>query len=232
MDMVNRFLVTKTLEILEIDMKFISWLLLLCMTTNVFAQSIEHDLKSSIEEFQYSFTVEWDQKDEAALNAMVSVLNKDLLRLKEQGMTQEQLLSVLEAKSVSPEKFNQIKAKLLLSQSPNSVESITEILKSEMKDLGAQGASWNGNAQIGYTVAALALIGILVWAAIAWQNDKKEWNNSTCLTAEKYESCGEEFRCTAYSYSDDGYGGRSESCVGGVYEWVCHTKERCLEWAK
>lgn len=213
-------------------MKFISWLLLLCITSNVFAKSIEHDLKSSIEEFQYSFTVEWDQKDEAALNRMVSELNKDLQKLKEQGMTQEQLLAVLEAKSVSPEKFNQIKAKLLLSQSSNSVESITEILKSEMNDLGAQGASWNGNAQVGYTLAALALIGLLVWAAIAWQNDKEEWNNSTCLIAEKYEDCGEEFRCTAYSYETDEWGHRSETCVGGVYEWVCYTKERCLEWAK
>ena len=213
-------------------MKFISWLLLLCITSNVFAKSVEHDLKNVIEEFQYSFTVEWDQKDEAALKSMVSELNKNLERLKTQGMTEEELLKVLKEKSVSDAKFNQIKAKILLSQSGNSVESISEILKSEMKEMGARGASWNGNAQVGYTLAALALIGLLVWAAIAWQNDKEEWNNSTCLYAEKYEDCGEEFRCTAYSYETDEWGHRSETCVGGVYEWVCHTRSRCVQWAE
>lgn len=213
-------------------MKLISWLLLLCITSNVFAKSIEHDLKNSIEEFQYSLTVEWDQKDDVALKKIVAELNKDLQNLKGQGMTEEQLLSVIEKSTVSKEKFDQIKAKLLLNRSSNSVETITEVLKSEIENLGARGASWNGSADVYYSLAAVALIGLLVWAAIAWQNDKEEWNNSTCLVAENYESCGEEFRCTAYDYSTDEWGHRTETCVGGVYEWVCHTYNRCLEWAE
>lgn len=210
-------------------MKIISWLLILCFTSNVFARSVEHNLASTVEEFKYELTVEWDQKDQEALKSILGRMRTELSKLKESGMTGKDLIAYVE-KTGNPQQVERIKAQLFLNEANMSEERLTEFFRKEILPVGAQGASWSGGADLKYGLAAVALIGILVLLAIKWSKYTEDWNNSTCLTAEKYESCGEEYVCDLSNEYRDENGWIQTECIAGHYETVCHTYERCLEW--
>lgn len=214
-------------------MKIIPWILLLCMVTNAFGSATDSAIRSSVEEFEYSLTVDWDQKDQASLEKIMGKFKSDLEALKKKGMTDQELLSYIESRATDKKQIERLRAKILLEQPSASPEAMANFFRAELASLKVQGASWNGEAIFSYGFSAV-LVGILIYATISMMADgkrTKEQNAKTCLVASNYESCDEEYRCTAYSYTDDGYGGRDSTCVGGVYDWVCRTKARCEEWA-
>lgn len=210
-------------------MKMISWLLILCFTTNVFARSLEHNLASTIEEYKYELTVEWDQKDQKVLKSILDRMRADLSKLKESGMTGKDLVNYVEKKG-NPEQVARIRAQLSLNESNMSEEKLTDFFRKEVLPVGANGASWNGSTDLYYGIAAVALIGILVLLAMKWSKYTEDWNNSTCLVAEKYESCSEVYVCDLSNEYKDEYGSTQSTCVAGHYETQCSTHKRCLEW--
>lgn len=210
-------------------MKIISWLLILCFTTNVFARSVEHNLASTVEEFKYELTVDWDQKDQEALKSILSRMRTELSKLKASGMTGKDLIQYVE-KNGNPEQVARIRTQLMLNEANMSEERLTDFFRKEVLPVGSTGASWNGGSEIKYGLAALALIGILVLLAMKWSKYTEDWNNSTCITAEKYESCGEEYVCDLRDEYRDEYGTIQSTCVAGHYETVCNIYERCLQW--
>ncbi len=210
-------------------MKLISWLLILCFTTNVFAKSVEANLASTVEEFKYELTVEWDQKDQEALKTILGRMRTQLSKLKEAGMTGKDLITYVE-KTGNPAQVARIRAQLMLNEANMSEERLADFFRKEVLPVGSVGASWNGGAEIKYGLAAIALIGILVLLAMKWSKYTEDWNNSTCITAEKYESCGEEYICDLSNEYKDENGFTQSTCVAGHYETVCNTHERCLEW--
>ena len=157
-------------------MKIISWLLILCFTTNVFARSVEHSLASTVEEFKYELTVEWDQKDQEALKSILTRMRAELSKL-------------------NPQQVARIRAQLSLSDANMSEEKLADFFRKEILPVGQTGASWNGSTDLYYGIAAVALIGILVLLALKWSKYTEDWNNSTCLTAELYQTCREEYVC-------------------------------------
>lgn len=210
-------------------MKLISWLLILCFTTNVFARSVEHNLASTVEEFKYELTVEWDQKDQEALKSILDRMRGELSKLKASGMTGKDLIAYVE-KTGNPQQIARIKAQLMLNEANMSEERLADFFRKEVLPVGQAGASWNGGAEIKYGLAAVALIGILVLLAMKWSKYTDDWNASTCITAEKYESCGEEYVCDLSNEYYDENGSLQSSCVAGHYETRCYTHERCLVW--
>lgn len=210
-------------------MKMISWLLILCFTTNVFAASVEQSLSSTIEDFKYELTVEWDQKDESALNKILENFRKELSSLKDQGMTSSDLMTYVE-KTGSKTDAERIKAKLHLQGTDLSDAQLMDFLRREIIPLGNKGASWNGGADAKYAIAAVALVGVLVLLAIKWSSYTKDWNNSTCLVAEDREGSREVYVCDLENWYTDEYGHRQSTCVAGHYETEYYTYTRCLEW--
>lgn len=210
-------------------MKLISWLLILCFTTNVFAQSVEHSLSSTIEDFKYELTVEWDQKDESALNRILENMRKELTTLKAQGMTSSDLMRYVE-KTGSKEDAERIQAKLQLQGGDLSDAQLMTFLRHEIIPLGTKGASWNGGSDAKYAIAAIALVGILVLLALKWSKYTEDWNNSTCLVAEKRESCSEVYVCDLSNEYKDEYGMTQSTCIAGHYETQCSIYKKCLEW--
>lgn len=210
-------------------MKMISWLLLLCFTTNVFAKSIEHNLASTVEEFKYELTVEWDQRDQKKLEEILGRLGNQLTELKSSGMTEQDLISFVE-KNGSREEAARIRSQILLNFSDLSDVRFTDFFRNEILAVGPKGASWNGGADAKYAIAAVALVGILVLLAIKWSSYTKDWNNSTCVTAEDREGSREVYVCDLENEYTDEYGMRQTSCVAGHYETEYYIYTKCLEW--
>lgn len=211
-------------------MKIISWLLILYFTSNVFAKTVEHNLASTIEEYKYELTVEWDQKDQKALQSIIERMRSQLSKLKENGMTSKDLINYVE-KNGNPQQVDRIRTQLMLNEAETmSDEQLVNFFRNDVLAVGAQGASWNGSKDILYITGAIALIGILVLLAIKWSKYTEDWNNSTCITAEKYESCSEVYVCDIENEYRDEYGNIQSSCVAGHYETQCSTHERCLQW--
>lgn len=211
------------------NMKLISWLLILCFTTNVFANSLEQSLANTIEDYKYELTVEWDQKDQNELNKILEKLKKELTSLKAEGMTSSDLMTYVE-KTGSKADAERIRAKLLLQGQELSEAQLLDFLRREIIPLGSKGASWNGGADAKYAIAAIALVGILVLLAIKWSKYTEDWNNSTCLVAEKRESCSEVYVCDISNEYKDEYGMTQSTCIAGHYETQCSIYEKCLEW--
>jgi len=210
-------------------MKLISWLLIFCFTTNVFAKSIEHNLASTIEEYKYELTVDWDQKDQKVLKSILDRMRSDLAKLKASGMSEKDLMNYVEKKG-NPEQVARIRAQLSLNAENMSEEKLTDFFRKEVLPVGQTGASWNGNVDLYYGLAAVALIGILVLLAMKWSKYTEDWNNSTCLVAEKRESCSEVYVCDLSNEYRDEYGTIQSTCVAGHYETQCSVYEKCLEW--
>lgn len=213
-------------------MKFLSWLLILCFTTQAaFAGTVREDLTSALNNYEYSMVVEWDQKDKEKAEAFSKQFIAEVQKLIDRGLKKEELLSVVESRVTSPERLATIKMKAaLLKDSVTDAQGVANLLQSELTELGQRGASWNGEVQM-YVLAIVPLI--LLGALIIYQH---MWNQShRCKTAAREMVC--ETVCDDWSYSEsancDSWG---QNCSGGEYcvssHEECGLEEFCKEWEK
>lgn len=163
--------------------KIISIVLLLCMSMNVMAGTAGVlKLEKHLNEYQYAMTVEWDQKDQKFKDARTQEFNTALEKvIREDGVSQLEVMSLLQKKVISKDALNAIRLKLSLLGNTSSPEALTKALESSTKDMYTQGASWNGEV-----VIPLA-IGIIVVAVIAY----KWWweKNHVCAEWELRDEC-------------------------------------------
>src|SRR5688572_18248723 len=125
-------------------MKIMSLVLCLCFTMNVFAGSVS-EFEKSLDNLQYSLTVEWDQKDQAVYEKVTKTFFDEMeVMMATQQLTQEQVLAVLEKKIANKKALEAIKLKLSLMGKVNE-SNLSEVLKENSKEMYAQGASWNGD---------------------------------------------------------------------------------------
>jgi hypothetical protein len=211
-------------------MKLITWFLILCFTTQAFAGTVREDLTSALNDYEYNMVVEWDQKDSAKAEAFNKEFSSALEKLFKQGLTQEELLSVVEKRVTSKERFEAIKMKAsLLQNSASDARSIADLLQRELSDMGHRGASWNGEVQM-YVLAIVPLV--LLGALIIYQH---MWNQShRCVEAAREEVCHSV--CDDYSYRDTCSTWDDSTCTTGEYcvssHEECGLEEFCKEWEK
>lgn len=200
--------------------KFASFLLLLCLGTNVMAgTSGVQKLEKQLDDYSFALTVEWDQKDQKFKDAKTKEFYAALEEIvREDGLTQVEILSLLEKKLVNHKVLEALKLKLALLGNTSTPEALAKALESASKDMYSQGASWNGEV-----VIPLA-IGIIVVAVIAY----KWWweKNHYCAEWEylEYEcvtSHWDNRSCTTYT-DDDGFS--RESCDTS---WDAETTVTC-----
>lgn len=210
-------------------MKLITWFLILCFTSQAFAGTVGEDLTTALNDYEYSMVVEWDQKDAAKAEAFNQEFTKAVKKLMDRGLTKDELLSVVEKRVTSKERFETIKFKAaLLKDQVTDARSIANLLQSELSDMGQRGASWNGEVQM-YVLAIVPLI--LLGALILYQH---MWNEShRCKQAARVEVCHEV--CDDYSYRDscsswDSGCTTGEYCVSSHEE--CGLEQQCQEWEK
>lgn len=120
-------------------------------------------LKAALDEFNYAVSVEWDQKDQSFLNAQSEKLSRELLRLKESGMTNQELMDQAVAGIKDQNVVREIQTVFsMVSLNAMSPSEAQEHIKKAFSKNYSSGASWNGSAFVGGLVILLVIAGVLV----------------------------------------------------------------------
>lgn len=155
-------------------------ILCLMMTLNSFAASAgKNDLTQVFDDYQYSVTVDWDQKDEKALTELTNAFYKNLdLLMLEKGMDVNEIEKLLEARIKDKKLVEATKLKLRLIGSNPSRADVIKFLAEEGKQMYAHGSSWNGEAVAIYSfgivfvaIAAYAIYFRLTHNCVRWEED-------------------------------------------------------------
>ncbi len=148
-------------------MKLVSMLVALCFTANVFAATgTASALQQTFDNYQYSMSVEWDQKDQAASQEINEKFFGELATLvKDQGLSQTEIQAFAESKIVDKAALEAMKLKLSLLTNVSSSKELASVLSENARDFYSKGASWNGDVAlyVGVGVLIAALIGYSVW---------------------------------------------------------------------
>ncbi len=193
-------------------MKVISWLVLTCLTANVFASSSIQTLERNLDDYQYALTVEWDQKDTKFYDAQTQEFFAKLgKQIAEEGLTQADIMALLERKVANKAAVAAIKLKLTTLSNVNSSEELARVLKENSKEFYVRGASWNGESVVP-VVAGLLLAGVIGYAI--WWSATHE-----CISYASQWIC-RDYNNTPYTagYNGGYYGGNYTTCG---YEQVC-----------
>ncbi len=186
-------------------MRFVSLILAFCLSLNVMAAAgTVPALEDALDQYHYDLSVEWDQKDQKFFDLKtVEFFSKLSVLIKDQGLSQEEIMTVVKNKSSNPELVNALKLKLSLLSKGASMEELTQMVKDASKEIYSQGASWNGRSA-GYLIVPL-LFGAIVGYSIWWRA------NHECVAWEQQYVCNTYNNCV---YGDDYYGG---GYYGGGY---------------
>ncbi len=130
-------------------MKIITLILSLSLTLSSFAST--GSVQNLVNEHSYFMTVEWDQKDEAALRTQEAIFLEKLSNVPAAEL--EQYVK----ENVSPEMIQIMKARLANGENPMNV--LRELSREQ------QGASWNG-VTIG--LAVVGGIALTLFVAYTW----------------------------------------------------------------
>lgn len=204
-------------------MRFISLLVAFCFTFNVMASTgTVQELERALDDYQYSLSVEWDQNDQSFYDLKTKEFFGKLEQLiKEEGLSQEQMLSLVEKKVNNPSVVNALKLKLSLLGKGATTDDLVSLIKDSTKDMYAQGASWNG--EIVYTVVAGLLVAAIVGYSIWFDT------NHECVSYETELFCHFVQSCTGSYY--DSYTGVFVTCAPYPQN-VCGYRQVCTSYRK
>jgi hypothetical protein len=215
-------------------MRFVSLLVAFCFSLNVMASTgTVQELERSMDDFHYALSVEWDQKDQAFYEAQTKIFFEKMNDLiVNGGLTQDEILKLVESKSKNKAAIEALKLKLSLLPKNLSTTELADIVKQNAKDFYAEGASWNG-----YVVYSVVL-GVVIIGAIAYSI----WWSATheCVAYENQYVCTQQSNCyytggsTAGGYSYDMYGNwvsPGYTCYGPSYT-TCGYQDVCTQYAK
>ena len=215
-------------------MRFVSLLVAFCFSLNVMASTgTIQELERHMDDYQYALSVEWDQKDQAFYEAQSKIFFEKMSKLiSEQGLSQEEVLKMVEAKSKNKVALEALKLKLSVLSKNATPEELANIVKEASKDLYSQGASWNG--EVVFSVAlGLVLVGALVYSI--WWSATHE-----CVAYENRYVCVEDTNCyysggsVSGGYQYDMWGNwvaPGYTCYGPS-RTVCGYQDVCTEYAK
>lgn len=210
-------------------MRIVSLLVAFCFSLNVMASTgTVTELERALDNYHYSLTVEWDQKDQKFYDAKTTEFFTALEKMiKEKGLTQEQIMNLVEKKVNNKNMVEALKLKMSLLGKGSSAEELARMIKDSAKDMYTQGASWNGEVLISVGIGLLvaAVIGYSIW-----------WDaNHECVAYESQYVCNTYNNCHYdpgyYDPYYGGYVGGGNYCYGPGYT-TCGYADVCVEYAK
>lgn len=165
-------------------MRLISALLCFCLTFNVMATSgTTEALENALNDYQYSLTVEWDQKDSTFMAEKTEAFYKTLSLLMEKGLTQKEITDLVAKKSTNPKELEALTLKLkLLAQNSSSSSDLAQVITENSQKFYATGASWEGYY---YTTAGIFAVVAALVAYSIWYESKR-----TCVATAQGSQCG------------------------------------------
>lgn len=211
-------------------MRIVSLLVAICFSFNVMASTgTIQELEASLNDYQYSLSVEWDQKDQAFYDAKTQEFFAKIEKLiKEDGLTQEQLLSFAAMKINNKALVNAIKLKASLLKNATA-EDLASMISESSKDMYSKGASWNGEIIIPVVgvLVAVAFVGYTVW----WEAHHECVASETVYMCETYNSCTGRSAMGTYSPYWTGIPNNSPYCVN-FPQTYCGYQNVCTEYVK
>jgi hypothetical protein len=198
-------------------MRIVSLLLAICFSMNVMASTgTIQELERHIDDYHYMMSVEWDQKDNEFYERETNLFFLKLkTMIKEEGLTQEQIMTLAEIKVNNKAVIDTLKLKLSLLSNVSSDDELAKILKETSKDFYNQGASWNGQVIVSVAVG-LVIVGLIGYA-IWW--DK----NHVCVAYENQYVCNTYNNC----HYNPHYGG--QYCYPNSYT-TCGYVDVCTKY--
>lgn len=163
-------------------MKMISWILLACISMNVFADSVK-SLSLAMEDYEYAVTVQGESADTQGA-ILLKRLNDLVVN---EGLETKDIFSYLESRISDKRALENLKTQAHFLKE-NSAEEMARILTENNKNLFAKGASWNGQT---ISTAVLWSILLLPLAYAIWWGATHE-----CVERSTVEKCG-------YNSNDD-----------------------------
>lgn len=144
--------------------KFITLVVAFSMFS-VSAMATSHDgLKAAFEEFNYSISVEWDQRDESFLEAKKMELSQAIGALEAQGMTRNELITFAKSQIKDADLAKSLDSVLgaVALNTMTTAEAHDLMIKAMEKSLSL-GANWNSTiiiTPIGLVILLLVIIAI------------------------------------------------------------------------
>lgn len=208
--------------------RIVSLVLLMSMSLNSFAGVIGvQKLERELNEYQFAMTVEWDQKDQKFYDAKTQEFFSGMEKIiREEGLSNQEVLSLVEKKFVSHKAIEALKLKLNLLSKSESPEELAKALQESSKEMYAQGASWNG--EIMWPVA----LGIVIIASIAY----KWWweKNHICSQWEERYDCSWKTWSDRHCSTETDSSGRQYEVCEHYYQKeeieTCGMMNFCLEY--
>ncbi len=209
-------------------MRLVSLFVALCFSVNVMASTgTVQELERHLDDYHYALSVEWDQKDQKFYDAKTNEFFAKLQTLiKEDGLSQDQIMTLVNNKVPNKAVVDALKLKLSLLSKGASAEELAAIVKESSKDFYSQGASWNGSVVFPVAIGLLvaAVIGYSIW-----------WDaNHECVAYESQYVCNTYNNCHYSGGSYDPYYGGSYGgtyCYGSQYT-TCGYADVCTQYAK
>jgi hypothetical protein len=211
-------------------MRFLSLLVAFCFTFNVLASTgTVQELERVLDDYQYSLSVEWDQKDQKFYDVKTKEFFSKLEQLiKEEGLSQEQIMTLVNKKANNKALVEALKLKLSLMGKNISNEDLIKLINESTKDMYSRGASWNGQIIIPVAIGLLiaAVVGYALWwdanhVCVAWENQY------VCNT---YNNCPSSAGGYYDPYNGGYYGG--QYCYGPLYTTTCGYQDVCTQYEK
>lgn len=141
-------------------MKFLSVLILVVFSFSSFAGN---GVKSIVDDLTYSLNVEWDQKDQRFYNDQMELFSKNISLLKDQGLSNEEILNSILASMKNDEVARDAKEMFRIISAENLTDTdAMNIITSLRHKSYHQGASWNGNVVMTAAIVAAIIVGTSV----------------------------------------------------------------------
>lgn len=215
-------------------MRIISLLVAFCFSLNVMAATgTIQELERHMDDYQYALSVEWDQKDQAFYDAQTKIFFEKMGKLiKEDGLSQAEILKMIEIKTKNKAALEALKLKLSVLSKGATPEELASIVKDASKDLYSQGASWSGEVVFS-VVLGVVLVGVLAYSI--WWSATHE-----CVAYENQYVCNQYSNCHytggsvhgGYSYDVWGNWVQPGYTCYGPSRTVCGYQDVCTDYAK
>ena len=165
-------------------------------------------LKQVLDEYNYSLSVEWDQKDQNFYDQKTKEFFNSLnVLVIEKGLNKEDILSLLEKSVKDKYVLEAMKTRFSLNQdSEINTQQILEVFQETNRGLYQRGASWiDGDTLlwIGGGLVVAALIGYSIWFAVNYECVRSDYvkhcgYTSSTSSGPRYYDCWYKYECVEY----------------------------------
>ena len=141
-------------------------LTMMCLVPFTQARAEVTSLDSAIQQFQYTMTVQWDQKDQTVRQQAITTFTGQIVALEKAGVSKEEILEAIKTKVLDAQTAKDIDSLISIAKEKNlSQAEMQNLAIGYIKKTQQQGASWSSEATLTVVLVGL-LVGLVVVALL------------------------------------------------------------------